>query len=126
MHTQPTESICKSDPKHEREVESSLIYDLHPGDMSLPCRSILSAPESNGFIVRLHKPKVKKTYETTHRSSGESGRRNTTNSCPLSIVSILLINFQTILPTMIKISVRASSTKSIFSWLNLQVNISDC
>lgn len=90
-HTQPTESICKTDPIQfiqEREVESSLIYDLHPGDMTLPCRSILSAPESNGFIVRLHKPKVKKTYETTHRGSGESGRRRNATSCPLSIVSI--------------------------------------
>lgn len=93
MHTLPTESICKTDPKQyvqEREVESSLIYDLHPGDMTLPCKSVVSAPESNGFIVRLHKPKVKKTYETTHRSnSGESGRRiRNATSCPLSIVSI--------------------------------------
>ncbi|XP_037039950.1 uncharacterized protein LOC119076961 [Bradysia coprophila] len=91
VHAQPTESICKTDLKQyvqEREVESSLIYDLHPGDVPLPCRSVLSAPESNGFIVRLHKPKVKKTYETTHKSSGESGRRiwNDT-SCPLEIIS---------------------------------------
>lgn len=89
---QPSESICKTDPKQyvqEREVESSLMYDLHPGDMSLPCRSVLSAPDSNGFIVRLHKPKVKKNYEATHRSSGEFGRRNkNATTCPLSIVSI--------------------------------------
>lgn len=89
---QPTESICKIDPKQsvqEREVESSLMYDLHPGDMSLPCKSVLSAPESNAFIVRLHRPKVRKVYETTHRSSGESGRRiKNATTCPLSIVSI--------------------------------------
>lgn len=87
----PTESICKTDPKQyvqERKVESSLMYDLHPGDMSLPCKSVLSAPESYGFIVRLLKPKVRKVYETTHRSSGESGRRKNATTCPLSIVSI--------------------------------------
>lgn len=91
---QPSESICKSDPKEyvqEREVESSLIYDLHPGDMLLPCRTVLTAPESNGFIVRLHKSKVKKVHGTTHKSSGEGRIRNST-SCPLSIVSKFFLN----------------------------------
>lgn len=61
--------------------------------MSLPCRSLLSASESNGFIVRLHKPKVKKLYETTYKHSGESGRRiRNATSCPLSIVSTLFLN----------------------------------
>ncbi|KAJ6644369.1 hypothetical protein Bhyg_09338 [Pseudolycoriella hygida] len=91
LHTHPAESICKADPKQyiqEREVESSLIYDLHPGDLTLPCRSMLSAPDSNGFIVRLHKPKVRKSYETTYRNSGESEHRSrNATSCPLIINS---------------------------------------
>lgn len=76
----------------EKEVESSLTYDLHPGDIPLPCRSVLTAPDANGFIVRLHKPKVKKSYETTQRIMYEAGRRlwNDT-SCPLEIVSKIFV-----------------------------------
>lgn len=88
-HVLPTESICKRHHVRERQVESSLTYDLHPGDIPLPCKTALYAPEPNGFIVKLHKPKEKKSsHEIVHKSLGDAGRRVwNDSSCPLEIVS---------------------------------------
>lgn len=96
---------------HEHEVRSSMTLDLNPGQTTnAPCKTVLTAPESNVFIVRLHRINAVAVGRQNSRAGSGSGRhgsgsarssrnmdsptamdgvagRNTTRSCPLSIVS---------------------------------------
>lgn len=75
---------------HEKQVESSLTLNLHPDNTNSPCKSLLSAPESHGFLVRLHKPTNKKNHQslTNNKNIDRSMKNmNITSSCPLNIVS---------------------------------------
>lgn len=90
------EPICSDQYVHEREVHASLTLDLHPSAaVPGPCKTVLTAPESNVFIVRLHRtraprPRLGPASAMMTGSAGSGGARaNNTRSCPLSIVSWL-------------------------------------
>lgn len=95
---QHSEALCgATDAKHymrEREVEHSVTLDLLPPPLEhlVPCRSVLTATGSNGFIVRLHRSKSQNKHSSAASSRNMDSSmsvRNSTNSCPLSIVSTL-------------------------------------
>lgn len=94
---QHSEALCgATDAKHymrEREVEHSVTLDLLPPPLEhlVPCRSVLTATGSNGFIVRLHRSKSQSKHSSVAASRNMDNTmsvRNNTRSCPLSIVSI--------------------------------------
>ena len=85
-----TESICNLDPKYytnDREIETSIIFDLHPGQSQKSCKTIISANDSNGFYIRFFKPKTRKHSSFNKNMGILSKGQNSTSSCPLSIVS---------------------------------------
>lgn len=97
---QHSEALCgATDAKHymrEREVEHSVTLDLLPPPLEhlVPCRSVLTATGSNGFIVRLHRSKSQNKHNSVASSRNMDNTmsvRNSTKSCPLSIVSTLYI-----------------------------------
>lgn len=99
---QHSEQICANTDSiktylNEREIESSLTLDLNPGQhQQIPCKAVLVPPESNGFYVRLQRTKshYKQMPTNTNIRNMDSATkiRNSTRTCPLSIVSISLLN----------------------------------
>lgn len=100
---QHSEPICSNTDSlkaymHDREIVSSLTLDLHPSQHQQNlCKAVLVAPESNGFVVRLHRTKSHNKHmpiNTNNRNmDSETKVRNSTKTCPLSIVSIIIIYF---------------------------------
>lgn len=68
-------------------VESSVLLDLKPGKTMNSCKRFFTAPLSSGLFIRLIKSDTEN--ETLHGLTTFRGNiHNTTEYCPISIVSI--------------------------------------
>lgn len=62
-------------------IDSSVVMDLKPGRTVNSCKRFFIAPESSGLFIRLVR---------SENDSIDPMRRNLTEFCPLSIVSIII------------------------------------